>query len=246
MYKNVSLLICFLFLTFSCSSINSRKTYKAYRTIGSEGVDTPDCSELLQKILKFTNPVYLIKLDKVSKNMANEMHIAWLKRHRKGVESGNITGAKVANEKVIPLAQENAEEALQRLETEGYTLLRVNEEGKLVQSINQEVEKIVPALNWKLNGKPAISYAEIILKQDFNTTDDYISAASKIHDAWMKNNPWEKDSAPHLFLPYNELTPHAQLQDLDVLEQALKAYNPRLASSDEFIDYKKYLIKLDK
>ena len=46
--------------------------------------------------------------------------------------------------------------------------------------------------------------------------------ASVVHDAWMERNSWEKESRPHLFVPYNELPEEEKAKDRDQILQAIK------------------------
>ena len=46
--------------------------------------------------------------------------------------------------------------------------------------------------------------------------------SSVVHEAWMKRNSWEKESRPHLFVPYSELSEEEKAKDRDQVLDAIK------------------------
>lgn len=46
--------------------------------------------------------------------------------------------------------------------------------------------------------------------------------SSVVHEAWMKRNSWEKESRPHLFVPYSELPEEEKAKDRDQILQAIE------------------------
>lgn len=43
-----------------------------------------------------------------------------------------------------------------------------------------------------------------------------------IHNIWMKNNSWEKEYKPHLFVPYEELSDDEKNKDIDIVNIIMK------------------------
>lgn len=46
--------------------------------------------------------------------------------------------------------------------------------------------------------------------------------SSVVHEAWMERNSWEKESRPHLFVPYEELSEEEKAKDRAQVETAIR------------------------
>lgn len=175
------------------------------------------------------------KTSKAETAVAHDMHETW----RKGLKPGAV------KEHPVPQAAfhggETPADALARLEKSGAKGLRVNEEGKLVQNINRPASEVLPSLMEKNNLAPAKEYVAAIGSKKIATTRDFDNAASEVHEVWMKNNSWQKESNPQLFKDYKELTADEKLKDLDVVASVLKTTNPKLLKSKEYLNYRKAL-----
>ena len=168
-------------------------------------------------------------------NVTNNLHEVWLRGHRS--RGGGV------REKPIPLqAGETAEQGLARLEGEGFSNgVRINEDGILVQDINQSAANLVPALNQKLNGAPSPEYVEIVYEKQFESLNDFEDAAAEIHNVWLSHNSWAPDN---LRVPFRELSAEEKLKDLDVLDAILETRNPSLLSNPDYRRYRETLESL--
>jgi len=176
-----------------------------------------------------------VKITALTNKIALSLHSVWLKGYR-------LKNADTPREKAIPLSiGETADSALKKLGY--YPKIRINEKGELVQDINQDAKKIVPALNLKLNGGPARAYAEYILNHDFKVRADFVEGSSAVHEIWILNNEWQRESNPGLFVSYSELPNNEKIKDLDVLKVALDQMNPTITQSSAFKNYYKELSK---
>ena len=137
-------------------------------------------------------------------------------------------------------AGETPQAALVRLEGEGVTGLSL-QDGKLTQNINQPAGSIIPALNARLNGNLAGEYATLVGNGSFRTPQELERATSEVHNIWMRNNEWQRETNPGLFRPYNELTAEEKIKDLDVLQQALRIRDPQLATTPAMRDFRQGL-----
>jgi hypothetical protein len=163
------------------------------------------------------------EIENFSAKIAAELHGQWLLKYRE--KFGETPKYKEVPESLYH-AGENSIELMSRLTRSGVSGLMIKN-GKVLQNINQDVSRLLPALNWKLNGGPALDYAKIIAaEKNPQGEKDFAQLASMIHEAWMKHNLWQQKDSPGLFQPYAKLKKSEQLQDIEVLELALKLAQP--------------------
>ena len=144
--------------------------------------------------------------ESLAKQMTDKMHEKWLLGYRK--DKGDEPRYK-------PIPNNPSEDQLKNFK--GIKMI----DGLAHQNINQHANNIVPALNHKLNGGPAVDYAKIVEKMPVKSIEDINNLASEFHDVWMKHNSWQKDSNPTLFQPYENLPRDEKLKDLVQLKVAL-------------------------
>jgi hypothetical protein len=147
--------------------------------------------------------------ESLAKQMTDKMHEKWLLGYRK--DKGNEPRYK-------PVPNNPSEEQLKSFK--GIKMV----DGVPHQNINQPANNIVPALNHKLNGGPAVDYAKVVEDvpiESIKSVIDINSLASKFHKVWMKHNSWQKEDNPALFKPYESLPRDEKLKDLDQLKVAL-------------------------
>jgi len=150
--------------------------------------------------------------ESLSKQLTDSMHEKWLAGYR-------ANNGEVPRLKPVPTAEgESAEQALERLEE--YEKIQIID-GILQQDINQPAEKIVPELAHKLNGAPAVDYADIVEEIEISGPEDIKNLAREFHKIWEKHNDWQRESNPELFVPYDNLPSDEKLKDLDQLKVAL-------------------------
>ena len=151
--------------------------------------------------------------ESLSKQLTDTMHEKW--REGFAVSKGENT----PRFKPVPLlGEETPEEALERLQ--GYERLEIID-GVLQQDINQQAALIVPELAHKLNGAPAVDYANAVETIEIVSGDDIERLASEFHEVWIDHNEWQRESNPDLFLPYENLPSDEKRKDLDQLKVAL-------------------------
>ena len=151
--------------------------------------------------------------ESLSKQLTDTMHEKW----REGFVASK--GENTPRFKPVPLqGRETPEEALERLQ--GYERLEIID-GVLQQDINQQAALIVPELAHKLNGAPAVDYANAVETIEIVSGDDIERLASEFHEVWIDHNEWQRESNPDLFLPYENLPSDEKRKDLDQLKVAL-------------------------
>ena len=149
--------------------------------------------------------------ESLAANLTDKMHAQWLQGYRQ--ENGDKPRLK-------PIPNNPSIEQI-----EGYEGIEIVD-GAAHQNINQEASKIEPSLKHKLNGAPAVDYAEATESIPINSVDDIEKLASEFHVIWMKHNSWQKDSNPNLFIDYHQLPGDEKLKDLDQLKVALDLQYP--------------------
>ena len=147
----------------------------------------------------------------ITKQMTNLGHEAWLKGHR----------AKKGDEPRMKPMPDDFSTSLEDLQSQGFEGLEVID-GVVHQNINQPANKIVPELNHKLNGAPAVDYNEVMNSMKVNSVEDIEMLASKFHDVWESHNQWQKSNSPEMFVPYEQLSRELKIKDLEQVELAIK------------------------
>ncbi|MBU6376308.1 MAG: hypothetical protein KGQ59_09960 [Bdellovibrionales bacterium] len=199
--------------------------------------------------------------ERIAQQLTNDGHIQWRQGYQKTLESQGKSIDTPRNKPVPESALEGAAplEAKARLEKAGFSGLSI-EDGKLVQNINQSPEKLVPALNQKLNGGPAKNYAEVVAGRQASRLKDIEEMSSGIHEGWKKSNSWQLEGARQSLAearasgkssatiqelesrlrevevqmgPYVDLPAAEKLKDVVILEQALRAKNGGKLSPSE-------------
>ncbi len=146
----------------------------------------------------------------ITKQMTDLGHEAW----RKGFVKNN--GEEATRFKPVP-----GSESLEDLKSKGFEGLKVID-GVVNQNINQPASKIIPALNDKLNGAPAVGYNKAMNEVEINSVEDIKTLADKFHKVWMECNSWQKDNSPEMFVPYSKLSRDLKIKDLEQVELAIK------------------------
>ncbi len=146
----------------------------------------------------------------ITKQMTDMGHEAW----REGFVKKN--GEKTTRFKPVP-----GNPSLEDLQSQGFEGLEVID-GAVNQNINQPASKIVPALNHKLNGAPAVGYNKAMNKIQVNTVEDVEKLADEFHKVWMDCNSWQKSNSPEMFVPYEQLSRELKIKDLEQVELAIK------------------------
>ncbi len=144
--------------------------------------------------------------ESLAKQMTDKMHEKWLQGYRQN---------KGDEPRFKPIPNNPAAEELQNYK--GIKMV----DGVAHQNINQPANDIVPALNHKLNGGPAVDYAKVVESMPVESANDINNLASKFHEVWMQHNSWQKDDNPDLFQPYGSLSAEEKIKDLEQLKVAL-------------------------
>lgn len=145
----------------------------------------------------------------ITKQMTDMGHEAW----RVGFIKNNGKSPRL---KPVP-----GNPTLEELQSQGFEGLEVVD-GVVNQNINQPANKIVPALNHKLNGAPAVGYNEAMNKIQINSAEDIEKLGDEFHKVWMKCNSWQADSSPDMFVDYSQLSRDLKIKDLEQVELAIK------------------------
>jgi hypothetical protein len=145
----------------------------------------------------------------ITKQMTDMGHEAW----RAGFTKNN---GETPRFKPVP-----GNQSLEELQSQGFEGLEVID-GVVNQNINQPANKIVPALNHKLNGAPAVGYNKAMNKIQISSTKDIEKLADEFHKVWMECNSWQKDNSPEMFVPYSQLSSELKIKDLEQVELAIK------------------------
>ena len=111
--------------------------------------------------------------------------------------------------------------SLEELQSQGFKGLEIIDD-VVHQNINQPADKIVPALNDKLNGAPAVGYNKAMQKVQINSVEDIEKLADEFHKVWMDCNSWQKSNSPEMFVPYSQLSKELKIKDLEQVELAIK------------------------
>lgn len=111
--------------------------------------------------------------------------------------------------------------SLEDLQYQGYQGL-VMIDDKVHQDINQPASNIIPSLNNKLNGKPAIGYNSVMNSITINSVEDIETIADEFHKVWMSCNSWQKEKSPEMFVDYSQLSRDLKIKDLIQVELAIK------------------------
>lgn len=146
----------------------------------------------------------------ITKQMTDMGHEAW----RAGFVKAN--GETTPRFKPVP-----GDASLEDLQNQGFEGLEVID-GVVNQNINQPANKIVPALNDKLNGAPAAGYNKAMNEIQVNSIEDIEKLADEFHKVWMKCNSWQKSNSPEMFVDYNQLSKELKIKDLEQVELAIK------------------------
>jgi len=144
--------------------------------------------------------------ESLADELTDRMHAQWLQGYRK--DNGEKPRLK-------PIPNNPSIEQI-----DGYEGVEIVD-GVAHQNINQDADKIVPALKHKLNGAPAVDYAAATEAMPISSIEDVEKLASEFHVIWMKHNAWQKDSNPSLFADYHALPDDEKLKDLVQLKVAL-------------------------
>lgn len=106
----------------------------------------------------------------------------------------------------------------------------VDDNGNKLVNTNVHYSDLPPS--WQNANIEAASFVSKEVASDYNqgldiTKDAYIEEfASKIHDNWMKDNSWQQEINPELFVPYQELPEIEKAKDrnqvLLTIEKMLK------------------------
>ena len=146
----------------------------------------------------------------ITKQMTDMGHEAW----RAGFIRDN--GEDTPRLKPVP-----GNASLEELQSQGFEGLEIVD-GVVNQDINQPANKIIPALNHKLNGAPAVGYNKAMNKTQINSVEDIEKLADEFHKVWMQCNSWQKDKSPEMFVPYSQLSRELKIKDLEQVELAIK------------------------
>jgi len=158
----------------------------------------------------------------ITKKMTDMGHEAWRKDF---VEKNGET----PRPKPVP-----GNPSLEELQSQGFEGLEVIDV-VVNQNINQPASKIVPALNHKLNGAPAVGYNKAMNEVQINSVEDIEKLADEFHKVWMDCNSWQKDKSPEMFVPYSQLSRDLKIKDLIILELAIKIMYGENSSEHELL-----------
>ena len=124
--------------------------------------------------------------------------------------------------------------SLEDLQSQGFEGLEVID-GVVNQNINQPASKIIPALNHKLNGAPAVGYNKAMNEIQISSVEDIEKLADEFHKVWMSCNGWQKDSSPEMFVDYAQLSRELKIKDLEQVELAIKIMYGENSSEHELL-----------
>lgn len=158
----------------------------------------------------------------ITKQMTDMGHEAW----RAGYVKKNGEAPRM---KPVP-----GNASLEDLQRQGFEGLEVID-GVVNQNINQPASKIIPALNHKLNGAPAVGYNKAMNKVQISTVEDIEKLADEFHKVWMDCNGWQKDNSPEMFVPYSQLSRELKIKDLEQVELAIKIMYGENSSEHELL-----------
>jgi hypothetical protein len=141
--------------------------------------------------------------------LAQELHKDWVKNFLK-------TGGTERFKPVPGSEGWTKEERQETIKKDPTARLGINKEGAEVveQNIAQSPKNIYPSLMEALNGKLAREY--------FDALNGFVGnkekAAEIVHNIWMKENSWQKESSPQLFVSYSELSEEEKDKDRAVVK----------------------------
>lgn len=137
------------------------------------------------------------------------LHETW----RQGIEAGFLADNIPAETPRMRVSKDKTEQTdiawYEAREAEGMVFERDGETGKRLVNTNVPYEELSPS--WQNANIGAAKFAvngvvEAARMGVDVTSNEFIEAmSSEIHEQWMIDNSWEKDSKPHLFVPYDQL-----------------------------------------
>lgn len=158
----------------------------------------------------------------ITKQMTDMGHEAW----REGYVKSNGEKPRM---KPVP-----GNLSLEDLQSQGFEGLEVID-GVVNQNINQPASKIVPALNHKLNGAPAVGYNKAMNEIQVSSIEDIEKLADEFHKVWMDCNGWQRENSPEMFVPYSQLSRELKIKDLEQVELAIKIMYGENSSEHELL-----------
>lgn len=147
------------------------------------------------------------------------LHETW----RKGIEAGFVEQGLAADKPRMRVSKDKTEQTdiawYESQEAVGVTFERDAESGKRLVNTNVPYDELSPswqnanigAANFAVNGVVEAAKMGVDV-----TSNEFIEAMSdEIHEQWMVDNSWEKDSKPELFIAYKDLTEDEKKKDRD-------------------------------
>lgn len=145
------------------------------------------------------------------------LHETW----RKGIEAGFLAQGLAAESPRMKPSKDKSEQVdlawYDYQEAGGRVFERDAETGKRLVNTNVAYEELSPS--WQNANIGAANFAVTGVAEAAEigvdvTSNEFIEAMSaEIHEQWMIDNAWEKDSKPYLFVAYPELPEEEKVKD---------------------------------
>ncbi len=156
-----------------------------------------------------------LMLERAQDRLSALLHGEW----RKELQAGFVRNGQEANTERLRPSKDKTGEAdvawFAAQEANG-TQFPIDDAGNKLVNTNAAYEDLPPS--WQQANIGAARFVTEYVADSINTGahmgEEYVEqAASAVHDNWMRDNEWDKENRPELFVPYGDLTEDEKQKD---------------------------------